>query len=248
MVNKYVHLRTFPFSYEISTEGVCRQRIRNGFRRFSRIDEPDGSFVWIEVRGKLQKCLLAELVLISFHPAYVPGDEIRYRDGNIHNVKFDNLKTRKQRAILNYNSDNKYDRWKTIWRCQSRAENANVRSGPNGMMVDADQVLRCLLVTDFKCFYCLNGLNPHKWHLDHYFPISKGGRNEFENLRASCKYCNIMKSDLEYEQWISKIHRVLTVYTHDNPDRPFADIEINKGSAKIAQPDQLTETDQKAIV
>lgn len=33
------------------------------------------------------------------------------------------------------------------------------------------------------------------FHVDHYFPLSKGGRHEIDNLVISCPSCNLQKSD-----------------------------------------------------
>lgn len=50
---------------------------------------------------------------------------------------------------------------------------------------------------DFTCQYC--GKHPPEviLHLDHIYPVSKGGKNEIENLITSCVDCNLGKSDRE---------------------------------------------------
>ena len=40
-----------------------------------------------------------------------------------------------------------------------------------------------------KCFYC----NGKFEHVDHYIPLSKGGPHSLENVRPSCKNCNLRK-------------------------------------------------------
>ncbi len=52
-----------------------------------------------------------------------------------------------------------------------------------------------------KCFYCFKKLGDD-YHLDHFVPIARGGRNERGNLRLSCPPCNIAKSDLPPEQFL----------------------------------------------
>jgi 5-methylcytosine-specific restriction endonuclease McrA len=49
-----------------------------------------------------------------------------------------------------------------------------------------------------KCFYC-NGLFEH---IDHYMPLSRGGSHTLENVRPSCKTCNLHKSNKLPEEFI----------------------------------------------
>lgn len=231
--NKFAHMRTFPLTHEISTYGVCRKRGSGGFKYFSQIDEPEGTYVYIPVKDNLQKCLVAELILLSFMPNYRLGDEIKYKDGNIHNIRLDNLRHRRRKKLFDSMPGMVDRRLIGLWRCDSRAHAANARTAARGAIITPDDVIRCLTVCGFKCFYCEKAINPHSWHLDHYMPLSKGGRNEFNNLRASCKYCNTMKSDLDYVQWVSMMHKVLHVFLKHNPDHIFSN-DI-KGFAKLVQ-------------
>jgi 5-methylcytosine-specific restriction endonuclease McrA len=40
-----------------------------------------------------------------------------------------------------------------------------------------------------RCFYCGGKFE----HVDHYVPLSKGGPHSLENVRPSCKNCNLRK-------------------------------------------------------
>lgn len=53
------------------------------------------------------------------------------------------------------------------------------------------------------CVYCgFDGKkNREKLTLDHVFPKSKGGKDEWENLVTCCKTCNGEKGDLMLEEW-----------------------------------------------
>lgn len=44
-----------------------------------------------------------------------------------------------------------------------------------------------------ECFYC-GCCCDESYHIDHYIPLSKGGKHEIENLRISCPTCNLRKS------------------------------------------------------
>lgn len=229
-------MKTFPLTYEISSFGDCRKRVKDGFRYFSQIDEPEGTFVYIPVKqGQLQKCLLAELVLLSFNDTYRLGDQIKHRDGNIHNNKISNLKHRRVKQIFDNVPLRVDTRLKGLWGCESRAYTANSRSASKGMIITPDDVLRCLIVCGYKCFYCERGLSPRTWNLDHHIPLSKDGTNEFNNLRASCKYCNTMKSNMAYQEWMAKIHRILAVYIKHNPEHKFSS-EYTLGFAQLVEP------------
>lgn len=56
-----------------------------------------------------------------------------------------------------------------------------------------------------KCFYCKKDLE--NFHIDHYIPISKGGKHIKENLRLSCPKCNLRKHNKDPEVFINKILR-----------------------------------------
>jgi 5-methylcytosine-specific restriction endonuclease McrA len=48
----------------------------------------------------------------------------------------------------------------------------------------------------YRCIYCGKSSieDGVKLHLEHIFPISKGGREDLFNLAASCERCNLVKS------------------------------------------------------
>lgn len=46
-----------------------------------------------------------------------------------------------------------------------------------------------------KCFYCAKDLLIEEITLDHVIPMSRGGSHKKENLRISCKECNLKKDN-----------------------------------------------------
>ena len=67
-----------------------------------------------------------------------------------------------------------------------RARKAHVVSGP----WTRDQVW---LRDEGRCWICGGPLSPENWHVDHVIPISRGGPDTFENVRAAHPACNIRK-------------------------------------------------------
>lgn len=59
---------------------------------------------------------------------------------------------------------------------------------------DVTQVQMLQLLSDGKeCFYCQCDLSIVKAHIDHFTPLSKGGRHTISNLVVSCATCNLRK-------------------------------------------------------
>ena len=52
-----------------------------------------------------------------------------------------------------------------------------------------------------KCFHCGKAIRYEKTTLDHYFPRSLGGTEEFFNLVACCKLCNKLKKSTVPSDW-----------------------------------------------
>jgi 5-methylcytosine-specific restriction endonuclease McrA len=61
-----------------------------------------------------------------------------------------------------------------------------------GGQYSKSDILSLLFVQDNKCFYCSTILD--KYEIDHFIPLSKGGRNNIDNLVVSCIHCNRSKS------------------------------------------------------
>lgn len=53
-----------------------------------------------------------------------------------------------------------------------------------------------------KCFYCGRELN-YNFHVDHFYPISKGGSNSPSNLVIACAKCNLSKRNMMPEEFIA---------------------------------------------
>lgn len=56
---------------------------------------------------------------------------------------------------------------------------------------------------DGRCYYCGAILESRYsgWHVDHGFPVSKGGQNHFGNLEPCCPTCNLKKGNKTVEEF-----------------------------------------------
>lgn len=210
------HLATFPFQYEINKLGIIRCRVKHGFTYFKSYHEESGVFADILLDVKTRKVLVAEMMLMTFQRQYRPGDLIRYFDGNIHNIEWKNIGFKKPKQSIENKKRFSRPEFIGLWRCDAKASSSNSRAIAKNQIITKEQVLKLLHVCNFSCFYCGDELNPYKWCLDHFQPLSKGGKNEFDNLRASCRECNTMKSDLDHPKFIMKARKIVLTYDKYN--------------------------------
>jgi len=52
-----------------------------------------------------------------------------------------------------------------------------------------------------KCKYCGKILKFKEIHIDHYIPLSKGGKHIESNLNTSCAFCNLSKGNKMPKEW-----------------------------------------------
>lgn len=74
-----------------------------------------------------------------------------------------------------------------------------------------------------SCFYCETGAFEH---LDHFIPVKLGGPHTLANVRPSCAACNLAKSDLDPDEWLSE-QEALDDLTKDELD-DLIDAEIER--------------------
>lgn len=60
-----------------------------------------------------------------------------------------------------------------------------------------------------KCVNCLSEFEKSGYHIDHIFPISRGGRNDISNIQLLCPPCNIAKGSLHPLEFAKKQGRLL---------------------------------------
>lgn len=58
------------------------------------------------------------------------------------------------------------------------------------------------------CYWC-GKKKLNKYHVDHYYPLSKGGKHHVDNLVIACPSCNLRKSAKDPIAWANENNRLL---------------------------------------
>lgn len=66
--------------------------------------------------------------------------------------------------------------------------------------VTAKDLNRHLERTNWSCVYCKKSIRKG-FHLDHVVPVSRGGHTSKGNLVATCRFCNLSKSNKYVTEW-----------------------------------------------
>lgn len=69
--------------------------------------------------------------------------------------------------------------------------------------------LKELFTNTKKCYWCNDKLINGKIHVDHYIPLSKGGKHTISNLVLSCVNCNLSKGSQDPLDFANKKGRLL---------------------------------------
>jgi len=68
-----------------------------------------------------------------------------------------------------------------------------------------EQINQLIKDSDNICFWCDREIPNGKMHLDHIYPLSRGGKDEINNLVVSCEYCNKRKANKPPEEWLNEV-------------------------------------------
>lgn len=82
------------------------------------------------------------------------------------------------------------------------------RKRANGEKYSRKDIDNIISYQKFRCANCLKNISGG-YHVDHIYPISKGGRDEISNLQILCPSCNLRKSAKSPEQWAKENGRLL---------------------------------------
>lgn len=142
---------------------------------------------------------LLNVVLESLGLEVSPSDRIQYRVSKSGYISPNSVK------IYRSESNNEDEIMIFNWLCDRKANGANSRFKDK---ISKESVYQVLKLAEFKCVYCNSNLNNRDWHLDHYQPKAKGGRNVINNLVPSCRHCNMMKGSMVAEHFIKMCYRI----------------------------------------
>ena len=74
-------------------------------------------------------------------------------------------------------------------------------------MIECDsisEVTDWLKVQEKFCFYCKKGCE-ESYHVDHYMPLTRGGKHQIINLKIACPTCNTRKNSKLPEDFIAQL-------------------------------------------
>lgn len=71
-----------------------------------------------------------------------------------------------------------------------------------GISINIEQWKSLKLSTRNRCFYCRK---KKRLTMDHYIPLSRGGKNNFENIVPACVSCNCRKHNKSPERFIKEL-------------------------------------------
>ena len=100
-----------------------------------------------------------------------------------------------------------------LWRKTDKGKASIIASSSKRRAIKRDGNVTSEQVLELKknakvCYWCKCDLKNVKVHIDHIFPLSKGGQHTINNLVVSCSKCNLSKSakdPLEFANSIGKL-------------------------------------------
>jgi 5-methylcytosine-specific restriction endonuclease McrA len=146
------------------------------------------------------------------------NEKARPRDRSKYNAEWDAknreaVRRRASPAFLKWRKENREKRlaWEAnyrrteIYRKANAAHQENRRArlaGAEGSHTAAE-FFDVLIAQAFRCFYCGTDISNGATE-DHFVPLSRGGSNFIENIRAACRPCNIKKGNRPADQMIGR--------------------------------------------
>jgi len=128
-----------------------------------------------------------------------------------------NKKYKKNREKLReynkkYNKENKdlINEWRKT--PKGIASTRNTQHKRRMVLGDGDvttQQLQDLISKSARCYWCNDSIKNKKIHIDHYYPISKGGKHTISNLVIACEKCNQSKCAEDPIKFANRVGKLL---------------------------------------
>jgi len=198
----FVKIRTTT-SYFISEQGYVFKTYRGKEFKVQPFTDENESTVYVMVDGR--KMNLLYLMIEAFNIKVTPSDTVKHTVDKYMQIPLNSIITKR---ISNPLTEKQIGLIKAF-KCEAKANAANFRCVDN---ITALQVLSILEIHNFECIYCNTDLRLGEWHLDHFYPISKHGKNKIENLVCACRTCNLMKGDLTGHQFYKMCQKIVSNY------------------------------------
>lgn len=104
--------------------------------------------------------------------------------------------------------------WQVAWRkanieiCRAYTRNRSARRKAAAGTHTASDIRDIMRMQRSKCAYCKDSLRGG-FHVDHIYPLSKGGRNDRANLQLTCATCNTSKGALDPLDFARRVGRLV---------------------------------------
>ena len=102
--------------------------------------------------------------------------------------------------------------YNVIYRGVHKVECVNRRQKRRELMRDTDitieQINELIKSSGNTCFWCDCDIPKGELHIDHVYPLSRGGGHTISNLVVSCADCNQRKHAKDPEKWLDEILQV----------------------------------------
>lgn len=194
------HLIKSTTNHFVSSAGYVFKIINGKEFKLTPFFNNDKSELYVSINKKNVNLLY--LMIEYFDLKYTPNDSLKFKITKELEIPLGSI-------IINPIAIDVSDEDENIikaYRCADKASSANARCQEK---ISPLQVLSVLNSNKFTCIYCATELKPKDWHLDHYYPVSKGGKNVIGNLVSSCSTCNRMKGAQTGEQFYSQCKSIV---------------------------------------
>lgn len=111
----------------------------------------------------------------------------------------------KEERLRNPEKHREYEvmRWQRDFEKRSHNNRVNRARRGGDCYVTLEEWLEVLRRHNFRCVYCGIVLTKQNRSMDHKIPLIRGGNNEIENLVPACFKCNVRKSRMTYDEFMS---------------------------------------------